>query len=276
MPSANSWYMSANISGKPRASCPIWGRKASAATGRSATRSQPRATRDLNWRNQTWTTETGREDINLAAPQTLSGGDNDREQLLLAGRARSLRASRHRQSRLEMAARSALANSPTQLSASSMLRKITPFSSPPGTPAQAKSSSRCMSVRAAPPIPTSISSLSSIRSAVAFPLRRTIRRRQPGWEISPVCASGMMCVRNTNFSRKNSTETSLALVVGGSMGAQQTYEWAVRYPDMVRRAAPIAGTARNTIHDFLHGNAGRRISRPTPALTRAFTRRRPT
>ena len=45
--------------------------------------------------------------------------------------------------------------------------------------------------------------------------------------------------------------TSLALVVGGSMGAQQTYEWAVRYPDMVRRAAPIAGTARNTAHDFL-------------------------
>src|SRR3954467_2866164 len=25
---------------------------------------------------------------------------------------------------------------------------------------------------------------------------------------------------------------SLALVVGGSMGAQQTYQWAVRYPDM--------------------------------------------
>jgi homoserine O-acetyltransferase len=44
---------------------------------------------------------------------------------------------------------------------------------------------------------------------------------------------------------------SLALVVGGSMGAQQTYEWAVRYPSMVKRAAPIAGTARNTVHDFL-------------------------
>jgi homoserine O-acetyltransferase/O-succinyltransferase len=43
----------------------------------------------------------------------------------------------------------------------------------------------------------------------------------------------------------------IALVVGGSMGAQQTYEWAVRYPDMVKRAAPIAGTAKNTIHDFL-------------------------
>ncbi|TYR81774.1 alpha/beta fold hydrolase [Priestia megaterium] len=44
----------------------------------------------------------------------------------------------------------------------------------------------------------------------------------------------------------------LALVVGGSMGAQQTYEWAVRYPDMVKRAAPIAGTAKNTPHDFLY------------------------
>ncbi|WP_019277829.1 alpha/beta fold hydrolase [Vibrio coralliilyticus] len=38
----------------------------------------------------------------------------------------------------------------------------------------------------------------------------------------------------------------LALVVGGSMGAQQVWEWAVRYPDMVQRAAPIAGTATNS------------------------------
>jgi len=45
---------------------------------------------------------------------------------------------------------------------------------------------------------------------------------------------------------------SLALGVGGSMGAQQTYEWAVRFPDMVKRAAAIAGTARNTDHDFLY------------------------
>ena len=44
----------------------------------------------------------------------------------------------------------------------------------------------------------------------------------------------------------------LALVTGGSMGAQQTYEWAVRYPDMVKRAAPIAGTAKNTEHDFVY------------------------
>jgi homoserine O-acetyltransferase len=38
----------------------------------------------------------------------------------------------------------------------------------------------------------------------------------------------------------------LALVVGGSMGSEQTWEWAVRYPDMVKRAAPIAGTAKTT------------------------------
>ncbi|WP_343600740.1 alpha/beta fold hydrolase [Mycobacterium sp.] len=43
----------------------------------------------------------------------------------------------------------------------------------------------------------------------------------------------------------------LALVVGGSMGAQQTYEWAVRFGDKVLRAAPIAGTAQNTPGDFL-------------------------
>lgn len=43
----------------------------------------------------------------------------------------------------------------------------------------------------------------------------------------------------------------LQLVVGGSMGAQQTWEWAVRFPEKVLRAAPIAGTAQNTPHDYL-------------------------
>jgi homoserine O-acetyltransferase/O-succinyltransferase len=43
----------------------------------------------------------------------------------------------------------------------------------------------------------------------------------------------------------------LQLVLGWSMGAEQTYEWAVRYPDMVKRAAPFAGTAKTTPHDYL-------------------------
>lgn len=45
--------------------------------------------------------------------------------------------------------------------------------------------------------------------------------------------------------------SELQLVLGGSMGAQQTYEWAVRFPDFVKRAAPIAGTARATPHNKL-------------------------
>lgn len=45
---------------------------------------------------------------------------------------------------------------------------------------------------------------------------------------------------------------TLQLVTGWSMGAQQTYEWAVRYPDMVARALPIAGTAKTTPHCSLY------------------------
>lgn len=44
----------------------------------------------------------------------------------------------------------------------------------------------------------------------------------------------------------------LKLVTGWSMGAQQTYEWIVKYPDMVERAAPIGGTARTTSHCALY------------------------
>jgi homoserine O-acetyltransferase/O-succinyltransferase len=40
----------------------------------------------------------------------------------------------------------------------------------------------------------------------------------------------------------------LALVVGGSMGGQQVYEWAVANPEMVERAGVIAATARISLH----------------------------
>jgi homoserine O-acetyltransferase len=53
----------------------------------------------------------------------------------------------------------------------------------------------------------------------------------------------------------------LELVFGGSMGAQQTYEWAVRYPEMVKRAAPIAGTPKATPHEIVF----------TESLKEAFT-----
>ena len=35
------------------------------------------------------------------------------------------------------------------------------------------------------------------------------------------------------------------------MGAQQTYQWAALYPDMVKRAIPFAGSARTSPHNFV-------------------------
>ena len=47
----------------------------------------------------------------------------------------------------------------------------------------------------------------------------------------------------------------IALAVGWSMGAQQVYQWASLYPEMVERLVPIAGSARTSPHNnvFLEG-----------------------
>jgi homoserine O-acetyltransferase len=47
----------------------------------------------------------------------------------------------------------------------------------------------------------------------------------------------------------------LQLVVGFSMGAQQAYQWAVSFPEMVERMVPICGSARTSPHNwvFLEG-----------------------
>lgn len=47
----------------------------------------------------------------------------------------------------------------------------------------------------------------------------------------------------------------LTLVTGWSMGAGQTYQWAVSYPAMVERIAPFCGSARTSLHNkvFLEG-----------------------
>jgi len=49
--------------------------------------------------------------------------------------------------------------------------------------------------------------------------------------------------------------TRLPLVAGFSMGAQQAYQWAVSYPALVERIAPICGSARTAPHNwvFLEG-----------------------
>ena len=43
----------------------------------------------------------------------------------------------------------------------------------------------------------------------------------------------------------------IAMVVGWSMGAQQTYQWGALSPDMVERIAPICGSARTSRHNFV-------------------------
>lgn len=47
----------------------------------------------------------------------------------------------------------------------------------------------------------------------------------------------------------------IVLVVGWSMGAGQTYQWAVSYPEMVERIFPFCGSARTSLHNivFLEG-----------------------
>lgn len=45
--------------------------------------------------------------------------------------------------------------------------------------------------------------------------------------------------------------SSLELVVGWSMGAQQTYQWGCLFPDMVKRIAPFCGSAKTAPHNFV-------------------------
>jgi homoserine O-acetyltransferase len=48
---------------------------------------------------------------------------------------------------------------------------------------------------------------------------------------------------------------TIALVIGWSMGAGQTYQWAVSYPEMVQRIFPFCGSAKTSLHNivFLEG-----------------------
>lgn len=63
---------------------------------------------------------------------------------------------------------------------------------------------------------------------------------------------------------------SLELVLGWSMGAEQTYEWAVRFPDFVKRALPFAGTARTTAHDYIFVRSHEDALKSDPAWNNGF------
>lgn len=77
----------------------------------------------------------------------------------------------------------------------------------------------------------------------------------------PELSIGDDVVAQERLLREHFGIENLHAVVGASMGAEQTYEWIVRFPEKVGRAAPIAGTARTTPHDQMF----------TEALTEAIT-----
>ncbi|WP_027946251.1 alpha/beta fold hydrolase [Amycolatopsis taiwanensis] len=64
---------------------------------------------------------------------------------------------------------------------------------------------------------------------------------------------------NVRFQHRLVTERfgieRLELVTGWSMGAGQTYQWAVSFPDMVKRILPFCGSAKTSRHNivFLEG-----------------------
>lgn len=63
---------------------------------------------------------------------------------------------------------------------------------------------------------------------------------------------------------------TLHAVMGWSMGAQQTYEWAVRFPDMVPRAAAFAGNARTPVHNQMFIDLHLDALRSDPAFAHGF------
>ncbi|MBS27849.1 MAG: homoserine O-acetyltransferase [Alphaproteobacteria bacterium] len=57
----------------------------------------------------------------------------------------------------------------------------------------------------------------------------------------------------------------LFAVIGGSMGAMQTLEWASRYPEMVFCAIPIAGAARHSAQNIAFHEVGRQAIMADPS-----------
>lgn len=68
---------------------------------------------------------------------------------------------------------------------------------------------------------------------------------------------------------------SLRLVTGWSMGACQTFQWAAQYPDMVRAACPIAGSARTGNFNKVFLESLQRALQLDPAFDDGFYSRPP-
>ena len=64
----------------------------------------------------------------------------------------------------------------------------------------------------------------------------------------------------------------LVFVSGWSMGGMQTYEWAVRHPELLARAMPPAACARTPDHDKLFIDVHTELLRSDPAFNGGFYR----
>lgn len=69
--------------------------------------------------------------------------------------------------------------------------------------------------------------------------------------------------------------SSLRLVTGWSMGAAQAYQWAAQYPDMVKTAAPIAGSAKTASFNKVFLLSLRQALQLDPAFEDGFYTRPP-
>ena len=112
---------------------------------------------------------------------------------------------------------------------------------------------RCSSARMARSTQGNTSSSCQASSPTAFRRRQVTRRRRSTGvpsRMSPLVT--MSWAQHRLITERYGIER-LELVLGWSMGAEQTYEWAVRFPDMVKRALPFAGQPRprrTTIFSF--------------------------
>ncbi|HEX5569730.1 MAG TPA: alpha/beta fold hydrolase [Streptomyces sp.] len=69
-----------------------------------------------------------------------------------------------------------------------------------------------------------------------------------GPNFPPVTFADQVHVQHRLLTQKWGIE-SVELVLGSSMGAGQTYQWAVSHPEMVKRAAPIVGSSITSEHN---------------------------
>jgi homoserine O-acetyltransferase len=81
-------------------------------------------------------------------------------------------------------------------------------------------------------------------------------------------------LQHTLISQKLGIER-LRLVTGWSMGACQTFEWAAQFPDMVRSACPIAGSARTAAFNKVFLLSLRRALELDPVFADGFYDRPP-